>query len=1152
MSKFREIFSNFRDPVSLPIAEGKEASLSVKTEKTDSEKSVQVEQTTSDALIVEQADSKSEETNMSETLESTLVEKDQMTVAYDTDWANAAQSENVANQEKMMAPVEEPVAEVEQSSEDIPISAELEEARVAESKEAYQRDLDAYFAEKQQYLAQVDEYNADFKSYQDLLEQFDAILVTLNKKRTAYSDELTAFETSEAVYQGQYRDYQKLAKIFAEAKVDQYDAQTELEIKKELLVQQESQVQGLMQSYVQKDAEYHQLKNGNEELAQSLEQTHAAYLQLSAVYEALHQRYLDEEQAFNSAKIEYLDADQRITRWHRLNQSLTKTRSSKQSKEAELENIKELVTAQQQRVDINQASYEFVAPNFKMVVAQYEEFLKRFQETKGEYIGLKHAFDEADIQYNEIKKSYDEASKLKDTKQQHLLELLRTGVEDVAVQKATARENLLPVEQEYQLDDQIFQEVTQSFIAMKALFDNKYATFTSSDEQLKKVQLAKEKVTAAIQHLNERYDQLLATQSLDEQQAEQAKANFVQLKDDYLAIKAGFDPLKGEHFQVKNRYLEAETVWKAAQGNFDEKAKLADATKVELDQLKGWLDAAEQEKAKVEESIDGVAQKITTTDLLQSTQIKSQNLFNEIHATYQENQSKYRSLQSKYEGIEAYFDEHQSLHEQTVDLQQQLIEKYEKVAASFSPLMEQYSALTGFDAEYGNKFKLDLEHYQAEKSYYDRVNVFYLDAQVAYKELTDYRLSFNQTLDEMKEFIYPSGQLSFPINEATGDNYVDEFNIPELLAVGDEGFKLKSTPKVSDWLADFQTINENLKGNVQELEQRLARYEEKANAFLKAGGDRIAQLNAGVVPHLGTEIKLFHLGLEGQVEQWQTEYRKRETLFANVVQSYQATMQNNNALKRKIALELSGKEGLGTIIDSINSLANYSDIYNSNFRNISPISQYTGLSVTELKKPQTLGWLQEKIQTAYFDRINALIDSQVDQISQDFAGAIHDYNTSIAKLKDELKAMGEVTKIGVSAVKMEDFSFDGEKVKAHYQKALEKNTELLRSVLSEDSSLIDVIRRVQNFERIANPLILDDWDNVLAFSDVDLTFDDSQLDVSIFIGEFMMIEAPEAPEKIDVLGELPEQIDQPSLVQAYTPQLHQPKAVEEQQIQPIV
>lgn len=81
MSKFREIFSNFRDPVSLPIAEGKEASLSVKTEKTDSEKSVQVEQTTIDALIVEQADSKSEETNMPETLESTLVEKDQMTVA---------------------------------------------------------------------------------------------------------------------------------------------------------------------------------------------------------------------------------------------------------------------------------------------------------------------------------------------------------------------------------------------------------------------------------------------------------------------------------------------------------------------------------------------------------------------------------------------------------------------------------------------------------------------------------------------------------------------------------------------------------------------------------------------------------------------------------------------------------------------------------------------------------------------------------------------------------------------------------------------------------------------------------------------------------------------------------------------------------------
>ncbi|XOW22405.1 hypothetical protein QK911_07955 [Lactococcus lactis] len=231
------------------------------------------------------------------------------------------------------------------------------------------------------------------------------------------------------------------------------------------------------------------------------------------------------------------------------------------------------------------------------------------------------------------------------------------------------------------------------------------------------------------------------------------------------------------------------------------------------------------------------------------------------------------------------------------------------------------------------QYQQEMQRYNADQELYNQVSQEFNHCLDLRNVVLKKDNEFENALNNLNQFIFKNNTLTFPIGEATGSNFIDEFNIPEI-EVSESSVKLTNKFELSQWTETYQNLYALVDSISKELKEALTEYQNQLSIFIKVGGRRVIDLGNSDIAYRGINIESYLERLAINFKEWQSEYVKREQVFSLLVKNYRQYLEESVKLNENIARMSESKNGLQEIINAINSLPNYMDIYSPSYRNV--------------------------------------------------------------------------------------------------------------------------------------------------------------------------------------------------------------------------
>ncbi|MCU5753822.1 hypothetical protein OBG91_10410 [Lactococcus lactis] len=216
------------------------------------------------------------------------------------------------------------------------------------------------------------------------------------------------------------------------------------------------------------------------------------------------------------------------------------------------------------------------------------------------------------------------------------------------------------------------------------------------------------------------------------------------------------------------------------------------------------------------------------------------------------------------------------------------------------------------------------------------------------------------------------------------------------------------------------------------------------------------------IAYRGTNIENYLNRLLTNFKEWQIEYENREQVFALLVKDYRQYLDESIKLNENIAKMSDSKNGLQEIVNAINSLPNYMDIYSASYRNVEVLANSLGSEVSDLTHLQSVDELKVTIHKVYLEHIQALIDENLEDTITHFTKIRSSYDQSISNLRKRLDSMEKMTGIPTRKIVIESSLPNDLDLKTYFKSALDDNVKQLLSTITGSSSFINSVKKLIN------------------------------------------------------------------------------------------
>ncbi|GAK31696.1 hypothetical protein WOSG25_130480 [Weissella oryzae SG25] len=666
----------------------------------------------------------------------------------------------------------------------------------------------------------------------------------------------------------------------------------------------------------------------------------------------------------------------------------------------------------------------------------------------------------------------------------------------------------MPVRAEYQKAVAVFEEINASYEIIKTISDEKEGAYLQDNADLQALTAAHNRVKIVATQLVRLYDSLITDKTALADRYKELSANYAQTVTDYAQIKVTFTPLKHEYYLAEHKYQELQAAQASAQKITDKVAQEQAEVQGNLSDIKSNLsDTASQvtsfqtEFTNVQTTVNE-ASKIT--DLarkdLQANKLNAKALYDRSSEVFTALLAKYQHWMQAYQ---VYDEQYQTLLDNYANI------KYDQLMTNFEQVLAEHQAAELSNQQEDENYQVAKTDYDGQVKYLAQIKPFLTKGSELKAEIDDLQVKTGAQIAEVNHFLT---EVTFPINEATNQNYVDEFNVNDIiLKKNQQG--LQNKPQLAGWNEQYTDLKADLKGLLQELKLALVAYQDNYTSLLAVGGS-FAELNQQPEAIVTMDVDQVLLSFEERVTTLTAAYQQREQSFAALVNKYRAFLGAANQLTAVNQVDSQSKDGMQGIIGLINALANYTDSYNQDHLNVRVLADWLELENAQLAQPQSADKLKAMVEEHYGQALTKRLAADLTHYAEGFAQVLLKYNQRVEDLQAELTTFQANTGISIAAINIKPAVMPTlEVIEVEYQTIIQKNLRLLIEQVRDNDSLLNGLKRVKGFARIAEAFSIEASDKLLAFPEQKVLVNKIMNLAPVEFMEFSLPAEPVAPEK---------------------------------------
>ncbi|MFC4651391.1 hypothetical protein ACFO26_00515 [Lactococcus nasutitermitis] len=996
---------------------------------------------------------------------------------------------------------------------------EVEKKNMAEEQTVYPVDLVSHKQAIEKYRTQYQSYQEKYSTYEKIRDellasqmQLESLSREMSEKKKLYISKMATFENTRNTYLKNVKDYQKISEEYSQVVKEMEQAQQLFNEKETILKQNQKEILQLTNKEGVQSLEYFQVKQDLEKNTELFEEAKKKFEGFNSVYQLLENSFSQKKKILEETRQKYHYANSVKNEWETLNKEFGRVKLAKASTQEKLNTINGQLSSLEGNLKVQKELIDFINPSFEMMAKKYQEHQEKYQEISEPYTKEKVIYDAEYSKYIELKRNYDEVKNSSDANE-IILNFRGKALKEAEGKIEKLNEKFKPLEEKFNFRKDVFQQVSESYNIVKKLFDENQVAAKNSNQYLDNSAEGQRKLRAVLEVLNSKYNMLNQQRGQAESNYQKITVSYDRIKHMYEGADEAYGPIAEQYEEKTKQYNSVRADYEATKLNLEQVQEKEKAVKEALDDIQEWLNVAVEKQVKAEDTCrDAKTQLDTQMQKMSVSKRKITESFEKIETTFQKGQEEYHFLSGEYmvwvedyKGYSQTYDAFGSLHDDTK-------EKLFSIQKFYNELVANYQTLVKSDKIIEAIYNSELTKYNVEKEYYGKIVEDYKKSLTLFEKASANQKIFEKAILTMKEFLIQNDILTFPINEATGHNFVDEYNVPE---------ENTSKAELSVWLEKYNFLYEELEKIAKEFNQNLKDYQSQLSIFVKVGGKRIAELGNSTIAYRGSEVEEILKKVSVRVNDWKEEYLKREKVFTSVIQSYKKYLTISKTLNDDIMESSQSKDGLQMMIDLINSFGDYTDIYSSTHRNINFLANTLQMDESELTRLKTADELKILIQKKYYQPILNLINTHLEDFVEHFHNTKKNYDNSIIELNQKLLILEKETKISTRNIIFENSFLNDDDAKTYFQQALEENTKQIFSVITGNSSLINCIKKVKKFVRVANNFVVDESDNAMMFPEHPLATLTSELETNIIISPVKGIDAPVEPEKYDFVYEEP-------------------------------
>lgn len=288
------------------------------------------------------------------------------------------------------------------------------------------------------------------------------------------------------------------------------------------------------------------------------------------------------------------------------------------------------------------------------------------------------------------------------------------------------------------------------------------------------------------------------------------------------------------------------------------------------------------------------------TDTKEGFEFEVQNNFTGLDETYQKGEQLCLNLTEQAKTWHDDYPQYSHSYKTILPEYTKVNSQLEKLSQQYEVVFNDYQNLNKSSEIVRTQYQQEMQRYNADQELYNQVSQEFNHCLDLRNVVLKKDNEFETALNNLNQFIFKNNTLTFPIGEATGSNFIDEFNIPEI-EVSESSSKLTNKFELSQWTETYQNLYALVDSISKELKQALTEYQNQLSIFIKVGGKRVIDLGNSDIAYRGTNIESYLERLAINFKEWQSEYVKREQVFSLLVKNYRQYLEESVKLNENIA-----------------------------------------------------------------------------------------------------------------------------------------------------------------------------------------------------------------------------------------------------------
>lgn len=1012
------------------------------------------------------------------------------------------------------------IVESESLSSDFFEPSEFKETVQEVTTEDYQIEL-VHYQEHQK------EYRQEKSKYDKILEEYEGAKGTFNDLLIDFSDLTQQIRDAKGLYNVDFEDYNKHKNNYEEVK-SAYEAAKEkhqelsknfLELRNELGLKQialdnlKKRAQSSAQNYENQIQVYAKNDQIVAQLTHQFDQFQAEFQELFDKFEVLTEKYEAEKPDYDRVKDRYDFATQLKNDYQTLSKQAEQMQIQEEMAEANFNEIKEVRDENQDKVEVSVRVRKFTEEPLSNLDTAFEEEDQKFYELESKYQVVKTQYDEESANFARIKKNYEDLNASENAN--------RVALHYITEEYNSAEEALSkvvkeykPLNRKYQKEQSVYSAISKNFNTLKTMIDEAQNNVEVSKQAATEAQKTYDKVEEA-------YNYILTQNGILKQNLATKESQYKDIEDDYVDIvalfeeaKVTFDPLNSEYQAMKEKHDTLELQVFNTRNDVRRAQSVLDQSKESLTALTEQFKIAKTDLEKKQEEI-----KVSQNHLSEL-----ENSVKETSSEIQNNLSRAKELYAlandKYVTIVKRYNDFMSVHTEYTNRYSVIAGEHDKVSSLWRLADEEFEkinqAYRTFEI-HGNKvvdlYNTVMKKYRSDKDYYDQVYEEYTKLQKSKQNVIEKKQSFDFAAKNLKTLLVLNGNLTFPIYEATGQNYVDSYNLPSIDKKANGIVILKDKKQLNSWLSTYKPLHDTLNDAASLFSVALDNYSANYESYRQLVETRLPVNEDNEFAYTGIELSHYTQLLEDQVASWQKEYSLREEAFTSLIIAYNDYLDRETQLMNLVATNVSAQGGVQTVINFINSVPDFVDMYSATYGDINSLAQHLDINPSELTKPKSESALIQLLNDNYYHKAVSLIENNLSAFVNNLNALRPNYEQVLDRLRKELKHFEISTGISTNRIDITGVLNDDIDLEAYLNTGLKNNYERLCTAAKGTSSIVNVIRKAGALSKVANRTIDTTADSTLVFPDKPISMSQELLNTEVRIYEPKAIPIPVQPDK---------------------------------------